>query len=139
MNFLYLYFIVYFNIKLEVITKIKKITFKISIPLTGLSKGKEFTVEVDDNATFVQALAMVYKYIFEHPQDSIFPIFKDYIHNYLQLVWNPKQNEIYDDIGLMPYGPDEEGNPRNFMPLREDIDFNLYPNSIIDIQPDSGC
>jgi len=122
-----------------VITKIKKITFKISIPLSGLSEGKEFTVEVDDNATFVQALAMVDKYIFEHPQESIFPIFKDYIFNYLQLVWNPEKNVIYDDIGLMPYGPDKEGNPRNFMPLRDNINFNLYPNSVIDIQPDSGC
>lgn len=118
---------------------IKKITFKISIPLTGLAKGKNFTIEIEDNATFVQALAMVDKFILERPEESIFPIYKDYIHNYLQLVWNPEKNEIYDDIGLSPYGPDENGNMRRYMPLRDNIDFNLYPNSIIDIQPDSGC
>lgn len=44
------------------ILNIKKITFKISIPLTGLSKGKEFSVKVDDDGTFVQALALVDKY-----------------------------------------------------------------------------
>ena len=121
------------------IIKIKKITFIISIPLTGLSKGKEFSVKVDDNATFVQALAMVDKFIFEHPGESIFPIYKEYIHNYLQLVWDPEKNEIYNDIGLSPYGPDEDAYIRRYMPLRDNIEFNLYPNSVIDIQPDSGC
>ncbi|HUW89226.1 MAG TPA: hypothetical protein VMV43_01765 [Candidatus Nanopelagicaceae bacterium] len=119
--------------------KIKKITFKISIPLTGLAKGKNFTIELNDDANIVQGLAMIDNYIFEHPEESIFPIFKNYIHNYLQLVWNPEINKIYEDIGLSAYGPDEHGNLRKFMPLRDDIEFNLYPNSVIDIQPDSGC
>ena len=57
----------------------------------------------------------------------------------MQLVWNPEINKIYEDIGLSAYGPDEHGNLRKFMPLREDIEFSLYPNSVIDIQPDSGC
>jgi len=92
-----------------------------------------------DNANIIEGLAKVDKYIFEHPEESIFPIFDDYIHNYLQLVWNPKINEIYEDIGLSAYGPDEEGILRRFMPLREDIEFSLYPNSVVDIQPDSGC
>ena len=39
----------------------------------------------------------------------------------------------------MPYGPDENGDLRKFMPLRDNIEFNLYPNSIIDLQPDPGC
>jgi len=117
----------------------KRITLQISIPLTGLSEGKSFTIDLDDEANFVQALAKVDKYVSEHPKKSIFPIFNNYIHNYLQLVWNPETNEIYEDIGLYAYGPDEQGNLRKFMPLREDIEFNLYPNSVIDIQPDSGC
>ena len=125
--------------RLKVIIKIKKITFKISLTLSGLSKGKDFIVFVKDNATFVEALAMVDKYIFDNPKESIFPIFEGYIHNYLQLLWDPEENKIYDDVGLMPYGPDDEGNLRKFMPLRDDINFNLYPDSVIDLQPDSGC
>ncbi len=104
-----------------------------------LQKGKTFIVQVKDDATFVEALANVDKYIFENPHESIFPIFEGYIHYYLQLFWNPKENIIYDDIGLMPYGPDEEGNLRKFMPLRDNINFILYPDSVIDLQPDSGC
>ena len=128
----------YFNTQ-KVIIKIKKITFKISLPLSGLSKGKDFVVFVKDNATFVEALAMVDKFIFEHPEESIFPIFNGYIHNYLQLFWDPEEHKIYDDVGMMPYGPDEDGNLRKFMALRDDIDFNLYADSVIDLQPDSGC
>ena len=123
----------------EVLIKIKKITLKISIPVSGLQEGKEFIVHIKDDATFVEALALVDKYIFENPKESIFPIFDGYIHNYLQLFWNPEDNTIYNDIGLMPYGPDKEGKLRKFMPLRDNIDFILYPDSIIDLQPDSGC
>ncbi|MFX1258328.1 MAG: hypothetical protein ACFFAN_10735 [Promethearchaeota archaeon] len=118
---------------------IKRITFKISIPIKGLQEGKEFTVTVKDDAIFAEALALVDKYIFEHPEESIFPIFDGYIHSYLHLFWNPEDNKIYEDVGLNPYGPDEEGFFRKFMPLRENIEFNLYPNSIIDLQPDPGC
>lgn len=118
---------------------IKKIKFKISIPIKGLQEGREFTVNVKDDATFVEALAMVDKLIYNNPKDSIFPIYEGYIYNYLQLFWNPEENAIYDDIGLMPYGPDADGNYRLFMPIRDDITFNLFPDSLIDLQPDSGC
>jgi len=122
-----------------VIIKIKKITFKISIPSLGLQKGKTFIVQVKDDATFVEALAKVDKYIFENPHESIFPIFEGYIHNYLQLFWDPEHNKIYEDVGIMPYAPDEDGNLRRFMPIRDTLDFNLFPDNIIDLQPDSGC
>ncbi len=121
------------------IIKIKNITFKISIPSKDLQKGKEFIVQVKDDATFLEALAKVDKYIFENPQVSIFPIFEGYIHNYLQLFWDPEHNIIYEDVGIMPYGPDEDGNLRKFMPIRENLEFNLFPDSIIDLQPDPGC
>ena len=102
--------------------------------MSGLSKGKEFTVEVKDDATIIEALAMLDKYITEHPEESIFPIFDGYIHNYLQLFYDPENDLIYDDVGIMPYGPD-----RKFMPIRENINFNLYPDSTINLEPDSGC
>ncbi|MHA1329417.1 MAG: hypothetical protein ACTSRH_19250 [Promethearchaeota archaeon] len=44
-----------------------------------------------------------------------------------------------DDVGLFAYGPDENGNLRRFMPIRDDINFILYPDSVIDLQVDSGC
>lgn len=107
--------------------------------MSGLTTGKKFVVHIKDDATIVEALAMVDKKDMENPDDSIFPIFDGYIHNYLQLFWDPKQNEIYDDVGMMPYGPDKDGNMRNFMPIRDNMEFSLYPNSLIDLQPDSGC
>ncbi|MBN1214958.1 MAG: hypothetical protein JXA99_05885 [Candidatus Lokiarchaeota archaeon] len=104
------------------------------MPYTGLSQGKSFSIEIEDNATFSQALAKVDKYVFNHPEESIFPLFDGFIHNYLQLFWNPSENKIYEDCGIMPYGPD-----RTFMPILEDPDFILYPNSIINLQLDPGC
>jgi len=102
--------------------------------LKGLQEGKKFTVNVKDDATFIEALAMVDKYIFENPNESIFPIFEGYIHNYLQLFWDPEKNLIFNDVGMMPYGPG-----RKFMPIRENMEFILYPNCEIDLQPDAGC
>ena len=94
---------------------------------------------MNDNATFIEALAMVDKIALENPKDSIFPLFDGYIHNYLHLFWDPEENKVYDDVGIFAYGPDENGNLREFMPIRDDINFNLYPDSVIDLQPDPGC
>jgi hypothetical protein len=112
----------------------KEVTFKISIPRSGLSSGKTFTVKVKDDATFIECLSMVDKYVLEHPEESIFPIYDGYIHYYLQLFWDPEKNEIYDDCGLLPYGPNRE-----FMPIFENPEYNVLPDSKIDIQPDAGC
>ncbi|MGV9172635.1 MAG: hypothetical protein ACOC44_11770 [Promethearchaeia archaeon] len=92
-----------------------------------------------DNANFFESLAQVDKYVLNHPKESIFPIFEGYIHYYLQLFWNPKENKIYDDVSIMPYAPDEEGLMRKFNPIREDITFEIYPNTEIDLQVDAGC
>jgi hypothetical protein len=94
---------------------------------------------VKDDAIFAEALAMVDKQVMKDPEKSIFPIYEGYIHNYLQLFWNPEDNYIYDDIGLFAYGPDENGELRKFMPIRDNIEFNLYPDSVFDLQPDAGC
>jgi len=107
--------------------------------LSGLSEGKEFLLNLNDNATIVDAFVATDKYIYEHPEESVFPIFNGYIHNYLQLFWNLEENKIYSDVGLMPYGPDEKGDLRKFMPLRDDTEFDLYPNSVIELQLDPGC
>jgi len=107
--------------------------------LSGLTKDKKFIVHVKDDANIVEALAMVDKQDMENPEDSVFPIFEGYIHNYLHLFWDPELNMIYDDVGMMAYGPDENGLMRKFMPIRDNIEFSLYPDSVIDLQPDPGC
>jgi hypothetical protein len=117
----------------------KTIKFDISIPIQGLQKGKKFTVQVDDNATIIEALAMVDKLDRENPHESIFPIYDGYIHNYLQLFINLEDEYVYDDVGLNAYGPDKDGIMRRFNPIRENVGFNLYPDSLIQLQPDVGC
>ncbi len=92
-----------------------------------------------DDATFVEALAIVDKQVLENPEDSIFPINEGYIHNYLQLLIDFVNNSIYDDVGVNAYGPDENGAMRKFNPIRDNIEFNIYPNSEIQLQPDVGC
>ena len=109
------------------------------MPVKKLQKGKEFTVNVKDDANIIEALSMVDKYLFEHPEESIFPIYEGYIHNYLQLFINLEENVIYEDVGISPYAPNEEGLLRKFNPVRDDITFKLYPDSVIELQQDVGC
>jgi hypothetical protein len=104
------------------------------MPYSGLSQGKSFNVQIKDDANLAEAIAKVDKYIKNNPEDCIFPIFEGYIYNYLQLIWNPKTNKIYDDVGIMAYGPNRE-----FMPLHENPDYSLIPESDINIQLDPGC
>ncbi|MBD3196121.1 MAG: hypothetical protein GF317_13770 [Candidatus Lokiarchaeota archaeon] len=99
-----------------------------------MSQGESFRIEIQDGATFPEALAVVDKQVKNNPEKSIFPLSEGYIHNYLQLVWNPQTNKIYEDIGIMAYGPHKE-----FMPLHDNPDFSLIPNSEIAIQIDPGC
>ncbi|NVM46167.1 MAG: hypothetical protein HWN79_14720, partial [Candidatus Lokiarchaeota archaeon] len=40
---------------------VKKLKFKISIPLKGLQSGKEYEFEIKDDANFIEALALVDK------------------------------------------------------------------------------
>ncbi len=82
---------------------------------------------------------MVDKIEMETPKESIFPINEGYIHNYLQLFVNFEDNSIYDDVGIYAYDPDENGIMHRFNPIRENIEFNLYEDSVIQLQPDVGC
>ena len=77
---------------------------------------------------------MVDKMVLEDPKNSPFPLYDGHIKTYLQLFWDPRKNEIYDDCAVNAYGPNMQ-----FMPLRDDIDLNLYPDSEIKIHPDAGC
>jgi len=117
----------------------KKIIITISIPLKGLQEGKKFIVEVEDTANIVDLLALIDKQITDNPKESVFPLYDGYIQNYLQLFVNLENDTIYEDVGISAYGPDEEGTLRDFHPIRDDLYFNLYPGSVIDLQPDAGC
>ena len=119
--------------------KIKKIEFEISIPIKGLQQGKKYSLEMNDNATFIEALALVDKIEMRDPTNSIFPLYEDHIYSYLQLFINIEEGLIYDDVGVFAYAPDEKGIMRKFNPIRENIEFNLYPDSFIQLQPDVGC
>ena len=92
------------------------------------SKGVKYALEMDDDGTIIDALSKIDKSMIEHPNASVFPLYKGLIHSYLQLIWDAEENKIYDDCGIDAYGPDKE-----FMPLRDDINFTLIPNSDITI------
>ena len=120
------------------ILKIKKIYFDLNLPTKGFQKGKRYTVSVKDDATFVDCLAMVDKKEL-NDSENLFPINEGYIHNFLQLFTNIEEDYIYDDVGVSAYGPDDEGLMRKFIPIRDNIYFNVFPNSEIQLQPDVGC
>ncbi len=109
------------------------------MPIKDLQAGKTFVLELDDNANFIEALAMVDKFTQDNPSESIFPIHDGYIHNYLQLFVNLEEEVIYEDVGVSPYAPNEDGLMRKFNPIGENIFFNLYPDSVIELQQDAGC
>ncbi|MFX0038924.1 MAG: hypothetical protein ACFFCY_10250 [Promethearchaeota archaeon] len=112
------------------IIKIKKIKLTIFAPdpEKKLSKGLEKDLVITDNGTIIDALTTLDKNTYENPDFSIFPIYKGLIHSYLQLIWDAEENVIYEDCAVSAYGPNKE-----FMPLHDNINFNLYPDSEITI------
>jgi len=90
------------------------------------SNGVKYTADVDDDASIIDLLSTIDKNIINHFEKSVFPLYKGLIYSYLQLIWDAEEDKIYDDCGVDAYGPNKE-----FMPLRSDIDFNLFPNSEI--------
>jgi len=121
------------------VRRVKKLKFKISFPIKGLQSGKDYELEIKDDANFIEALALIDKIERESGGDKIFPLYDGYIHNYLQLFVNLEEETIYDDVGLSPYAPNEQGLYRKFNPIRDDIKFNLFPDTIIELQQDVGC
>jgi hypothetical protein len=85
-------------------------------------------VKLDDNGSIIDALSIIDKEMIEYPETSIFPLYKGLIQCFLQLIWDAEENKIYEDCGINAYGLKKE-----FMPLKQDVDVNLYPNSKITI------
>lgn len=95
-------------------------------PDKELNNGVEYETSIKDDGTIVDLLGDIDKKIYKKQEKSYFPLFKGLIQSYLQLIWDPQNNVIYDDCAVNAYGPNRE-----FMPLRENADFNLYPDSQI--------
>ncbi|MFX1442833.1 MAG: hypothetical protein ACFFHV_05415 [Promethearchaeota archaeon] len=95
-------------------------------PEKPLTNGIDFEVKINEEGTIVDALSEIDKKIYENPEKSIFPLYKGLIHSYLQLIWNPEKNKIYEDCAVNAYGPNRE-----FMPIMENADVKLYPDSNI--------
>ena len=55
-------------------------------PERVLSKGLNYIVDIQDNGTIIDAISNIDKKIMTNPEQSIFPLFKGLIHNYLQLI-----------------------------------------------------
>ena len=100
---------------------------QLRIPENGVVKNKEFVVRVPNDATFVEALAMVDKLIFKNSELSPFSKNHVFVRSYLQLFWNPEENELYSDIDVFA------ASSRGFMPLQKNIKFNLYDDSEISL------
>ena len=83
-------------------------------------------MSIKDDGTIVDALGAIDKRLFDNLDKSPFPMYKGLIRSYLQLIWDPENNVIYEDCATNAYGPNRE-----FMPLQDDVCFNLYPESNI--------
>ena len=121
------------KLNLNEVKAIKKVTFQISVPINGVAVNKEFIVNVKDDAIFAEALAMVDSFILTHPDKSHFIEHKEnsFIRCYLQLFWNPQENNIYSDINLFA------GSVRGIMPIESNMNFNLYPDCEISMTSDA--
>jgi len=109
------------------------------LPIKGFQQGKKYHIKIKDDTTFLECLAVVDKIEAMNTQTTIFPINEGYIHNYMQLLVNFNKNSIYEDVGIYAYAPNEDGLMQKFNPIRENVEFILYPNSYIQLQPDVGC
>lgn len=95
-------------------------------PEKKLANGVGYEIELKDDGTIIDALATIDKEAIQNPEKSLFPMYKGLIQSYLQLIWDPQNDVIYEDCASNAYGPNKE-----FIPLQDDISFNIYPNSDI--------
>ncbi|MHA1266963.1 MAG: hypothetical protein ACTSRS_17125 [Candidatus Helarchaeota archaeon] len=88
-------------------------------------------VTVDDDADFIQAMAAADR-IFAKLSEGKFPI--EQLSSLLQLVFDPRSWNFYEDMGIECRTPDGR-----WIPLRADPSLNLPPGTDIKLTPDSGC
>jgi len=101
------------------------------MPINGVPRNKEFSVEVKDDAVLVDALAMVDAYAFENFSESHFTRKDAFIRSYLQLFWNPEINSIYSDINVFA------ASSKGMIPIRNKLDYILPNDSEISLTSQS--
>ncbi len=104
----------------------KRINLTIIAPEKPLTNGIDYIVSIKDNGSIIEALSEIDKSANKNPEKLIFPMYKGLIRCYLQLLWDPEKNIIYEDCAVNAYGPNRE-----FMPIMENVEINLHPDSNI--------
>ncbi len=96
------------------------------------------TVEISDSGDLVEAIAAFDRRFFEHSKTNLAgrkKILVDReVQSLLHMLWNPRQNALYPNIGLEARGPQ-----MNWLPLKANLDLTLPPDSSIVITIDAGC
>ena len=95
-------------------------------------------VEISDTGDLIEAIAGFDRRFFqsstENPAGRKKLLEEREVQSLLHLVWNPQQNAIYPNIGLEARGPQ-----MRWLPLKEDLEQVLPPDSSITITIDAGC
>nr|MDO8117393.1 hypothetical protein [Candidatus Sigynarchaeota archaeon] len=89
-------------------------------------------ITVDDDADFVDVLARIDESYMKRPIKA--KRGNSVIRSILQLTWNARTNEIFEDIGI-----EARDSMQNWLPLRGNPLSNVPDNSTILITPDPGC
>lgn len=92
----------------------------------------KFNVEIPDDGSTIDAIAVSDKKLKEILKDQKFPI--NNMNNLLHLLWNPKSGKFYEDLGIDAHGPNNE-----FLPIEKDPFLSLPNDSIVYLTPDAGC
>lgn len=110
----------------------KKVKISILDPALRPFIPDDTQVMVDDDADFIDILARIdetyMKRTIKAKRGAAI------IRSILQLVWNARTNEIFEDIGI-----EARDSSRGWLPLRNFPQSNVPDNSTILITPDPGC
>ncbi len=96
------------------------------------------TVEISDTGDLIEAVAAFDRKFFQSSKENSIGrkklLEEREVQSLLHLVWNPQQNSLYPNIGLEARGPQ-----MNWLPLKENLEQVLPPDSSITITIDAGC
>jgi hypothetical protein len=119
-------------------TPIKQIHISILDPAVDKILASPQIVEISDNGDLIEAIAAFDRKFFDHSKEN--PISRQKIldereaKSLLHMLWNPRQNALYPNIGLEARGPQMK-----WIPLKDNMDLTLPPDSSIIITVDAGC
>lgn len=109
----------------------KRINLAILHPRIFEITSDPITVEVDEAADVVQVIAAADLH-FALMTKGFFPI--ENISSLLQLVWDVKNWNFFEDVGI-----DARDAAQNWIPLRLDPTASLPTGATVTLNPDAGC